>query len=151
MRIQSCTLPSVFSPWGVLYMRSMSPVVPLQWGHPTNILLPCGASPFRLSPAHSLLFILHPPPGAPVSRTSAAVLTAPWTISHNWHHAIITSNQSNLWLPLLLPSSCPTRPTLSHICHKKTQTHKVTETYSNDKAGFWITVVLKTAVAQQWA
>lgn len=74
--------------------------------------LPCGASPFRQSPAH-IAPPLHPSlsQGLQGDGTPAAVLRAPGTVSHNWHCAIITSHHSNPCLPLLMSYSGPTSVT----------------------------------------
>lgn len=123
------------SPWGNICLQLFF----FRRGHPASILLPCGASPFRLSPAHSLPFILPHSFGLQWDRMPEAVLTALWTISHNWHHAIITSHQSNPCLPLLMSDSDPTRPARLHICHGCTNVHGWgKKKLSCGKAAFWI-------------
>ena len=106
--VQAMYISSYSSSEGGILQASRSPAE-----RPPSGYLPPTRSPFI--PPSSL--------GLQWDRTPAAVLTAPWTISHNWHHAIITSHQSNPCLPLLMSDSGPTRPALSHICHSCTHTH----------------------------
>lgn len=84
---------------------------------------PAEHPPFRLAPAHALPFIPPRSFGLWWDRMLEAVLTAPPTISHRWHHAIVTSHQSNPCLAPLMSDSDPTRPTLLRICHGCTHVH----------------------------
>ncbi|MED6282780.1 hypothetical protein CHARACLAT_001789 [Characodon lateralis] len=108
-------LPSVFPPVRCLDVSSSS-----DGGDSVSILLPCGASPFRLPPVHSLIFIL-PSPTFPVALVRQDVGSCSHSTPDYFtqlaccHHCI----SSKFALPtfLLVSSSGLTRPAFSHICH----------------------------------
>lgn len=142
-------LPSVFPLEVFLLRRCTSPVVLLQ--RRVSCKLPAPLRSIPLQAISRLLVPLHPSPspGLQWDRMLAAVLTAPCTISHNWHHAIITSHQSNPAIPLLMSDSGPNRAPRSHICHA-THIHTHVHTHADWKTkkqlacgntGYWIMVI----------
>lgn len=142
------------SPWGVfvqaMYVFSSSS----EGGHPASILLPCGASPFRLSPAHSLPFIPPPPWGS--SETGCQQL-----FSQHPGPFHTTGIMPSLHLIKVTPAylySCPSLAPLDLLsnasvtaAHTRANSKKKKKKSSCGKHDSKSQLFQKADVAQQWA
>lgn len=153
-------LPSVFPPLRCFFCTGdvCLQLFFLRSGHPAppQSIPPLGYLPPTRSPSSPpLLLLLLLLPGAPAreTRMPAAVLPATWTVSHNWHHAIITSHQSNPRLPRLMSDSGPNRPASSHTSVTAGSTRACMHRKKKGSlvGGSRILLFLKTDVAQQRA
>lgn len=119
-------------------------------GHPASILLPCGASPFRLAPAHPLPFI--PPP--------------PWGSSETGRQQLFSQHPGPFHTTGIMPSlhlikvtpaylcSCPTLAPLDLLSHTSvtaahTHTH-VHAGWKNKKPLLWENRILNHGCFKGW-